>query len=162
LQYTDVLGGNMSPWPLKAKTGERLAFISYFKDEYRLASKDLTEPAKEVDQRLEVASEGLVDFQPDLVHQVIPENKRRKRLFEGLYLEGRPPLNIGVSSGGDFFGGSQVALTDVLGDQNFLLTAYSLREFRNYEATYVNLAPRRPSGCPAKASRATAPSRRSA
>ena len=44
-----------------------------------------------------------------------------------------------MTSGGDFFGGSQVALTDVLGDQNFLFTALSVREFRSYEGTYVNL-----------------------
>ncbi len=37
------------------------------------------------------------------------ENKRKKHLFEKLYLEGRPPLNVGVTSGGDFFGGSQIA-----------------------------------------------------
>ena len=36
-QYTDVLGGNMAPAPLKGgKQGDRLAFISYFKNEYKL------------------------------------------------------------------------------------------------------------------------------
>ena len=141
-QYTDVLGGNMAPAPLKGKSGDRLAFISYFKEQYHLASRELSDPKKEVDQPIEPAPEEIVDFQPDVVHQVVPENKRRKRAFEGLRLEGRPPLNIAVTSGGDFFGGSQVALTDVLGDNNFLLTAYSLREFRNYEGDYLNLASR--------------------
>src|SRR6185295_19091703 len=82
------------------------------------------------------------DFQPDVVHQVVAENKRRKRVFEKLFLEGRPPLNVGVTSGGDFFGGSQVALSDVLGDQNFIVTAVSLREFRSYEGTSINLGHR--------------------
>ena len=97
-QYTDVLGGNMAPAPLKTKAGDRLAFITYFKGEYQLHTKDLNEPIKEVEQEVQAASEGLVDFQPDVSHQVIPENKRRKKLFEGLYLEGRPPLNVGVTS----------------------------------------------------------------
>ncbi len=88
---------------------------------------------------MQAAAEGLVDFQPDVTHQVIPENKRRKKLFEKLYLEGRPPLNVGVTSSGDFFGGTQVALTDVLGDQNFTFTVLSVREFRTYEGTYINL-----------------------
>src|SRR6266540_48597 len=36
-QYTDVLGGNMAPAPLKGgKQGDRLAFISYFKNDYNL------------------------------------------------------------------------------------------------------------------------------
>ncbi len=141
-QYTDVLGGNMSPSPLRGKSGDRLAFVSFFKGEYLLASKDLAEPLKEVDQRVETSRAAILDFQPDLLHQVVPENKRRKKLFEKLYLEGRPPLNIAISSSGDFFGGSQVALSDVLGDKNFVLTAYALREFRNYQLDYLNLAGR--------------------
>jgi WD40-like Beta Propeller Repeat len=141
-QYTDVLGGNMAPAPLKTKQGDRLAFITYFKGEYQLHTKDLNEPLKEVEQEVQAASEGLVDFQPDVSHQVIPENKRRKKLFEGLYLEGRPPLNVGVTSSGDFFGGTQVALTDVLGDQNFTFTVLSVREFRTYEGSYINLSKR--------------------
>ena len=73
---------------------------------------------------------------------MVAENKRRKKLFEGLYLEGRPPLNVGVTSSGDFYGGSQVALTDVLGDQNLTITAASIREFRQYSGTYFNLGSR--------------------
>jgi hypothetical protein len=141
-QYTDVLGGNMAPAPISGRGQDRLAFISYFKGEYNLQTKDVVEPLKDVEQEVQASAEGFADFQPDVVHQVIPENKRRKKLFEGLLLEGRPPINVGVTSGGDFFGGSQVALTDVLGDQNFLFTVLSLREFRTYEGTYVNLGKR--------------------
>ena len=141
-QYTDVLGANMAPQPLPTKSVDRMAFVSYFKGDYGLFSLDLSEPMKEADQEVQPASEGLVDFQPDVAHQVIPENKRRKKLFEKLYLEGRPPLNIAVSSSGDFFGGTQVALTDVLGDQNFVFTAYSMRDLRSYEGTYVSLGKR--------------------
>jgi hypothetical protein len=84
----------------------------------------------------------VVDFQPDVVHEVVPENKRRKRRFEGLQLEGRPPINVGVTSGGDFFGGSQVALADVLGDQQLMVTVLSQREFRTYMGTYIDLSSR--------------------
>jgi Tol biopolymer transport system component len=141
-QYTDALGGVMAPVPLKGRAGDRVAFIAYSKGEFDLLLRETVDPLKEVDQDVRRASEEVLDFQPDVVHQVIPENKRRKRLFEGLYLEGRPPLNIGVTSGGDFFGGTQVALTDVLGDQNFVFTAYSVREFRTYQGNYLNLAGR--------------------
>ncbi len=143
-QYTDTLGGNMAPAMLTTPKGpEKVAFISYFKGEFRLQTIEPGEALKEVDQEVEVASdESIVDFQPDVVHQVVPQNKRKKHTFEKLFLEGRPPLNVGVTSGGDFFGGSQVALSDVLGDQNFLFTAISLREFRSYEGTYLNLSRR--------------------
>ncbi len=82
-QYTDVLGGNMAPAALKNRSGDRVAFITYYKGEYLLHRKDLAEPLREIEQDVRVASEGMVDFQPDVVHQVVPENKRRKKLFEG-------------------------------------------------------------------------------
>lgn len=141
-QYTDVLGGNTAPAVIRGQDGDQALFISYFKGQYQLNEIDTGEPMKEVAQDVRTASEEVVDYQPDVEHQVVPENKRKKKLFEGLYLEGRPPLNVGVTSSGDFYGGSQVALTDVLGDQNFLFTALSLREFRSYSGTYINLASR--------------------
>jgi hypothetical protein len=140
-QYTDALGGTMTPAVLPGKGAERVAFISYFKGEYRLQTLDTAEPFKEVEQEVGQTTE-IVDFVPDVAHQVVAENKRKKRTFEKLFLEGRPPLNVGVTSSGDFFGGSQVALSDVLGDHNFMLTAVSLREFRSYEGTYLNLTRR--------------------
>jgi Tol biopolymer transport system component len=141
-QYTDTLGGILSPGPLRGKTNDRVAFITYFKGDFLLHTIETLEPMKEVDQEVRVADEEPLDFQPDVVHQVVAENKRRKRTFEKLFLEGRPPLNVGVTSGGDFYGGSQVALADVLGDQNITITAASVREFRTYEATYYNLSKR--------------------
>ena len=141
-QYTDALGGNMAPAVVSSKGTDRLAFISYFKGEYRLQTIDATEPLKEVEQEVLTAQDEMLDYQPEVVHQVVAENKRRKKVFEKLFLEGRPPLNVGVTSGGDFFGGSQVALSDVLGDHNFVITAVSLREFRSYDGTYINLSRR--------------------
>ncbi len=141
-QYTDALGGNMTPAVLKGKNSDRLAFISYYKTEYRLYARDTADPMKEIEQEVRSADEGSVDFQADVPHQVVPENKRAKHRFEGMQLEGRPPLNLGVTSSGDFFGGSQVALTDVLGDQNLVITAYSFRELQSYSANYVNLSRR--------------------
>jgi Tol biopolymer transport system component len=141
-QLTDALGGIMAPVALKGQVGDRLAFIAYSKGEFNLLLREPADPMKEVDQDVRRVSEDVLDFQPDVVHQVIPENKRRKRLFEGLTLEGRPPLNVGVTSSGDFFGGSQIALTDVLGDQNFVFTALSVREYRTYQGNYLNLGQR--------------------
>jgi hypothetical protein len=141
-QYTDALGGDLMPAVLRGKGPERTAFVAFFKGEYRLHSVESTDPLKEVDQDVRATNEEIVDFQPDVVHQVVAENKRKKRLFEKLFLEGRPPLNLAVTSSGDFFGGSQIAMSDVLGDQNLLFTASSFREFRTYQGVYANLAKR--------------------
>jgi len=142
VQYTDVFGGTMAPVPLKTPRGDRLAFITYYKGEYKLHTKDTAEPVKEVEQEVHPAAEGLVDFQPDVTHEVVPENKRRKKIFEGLYLEGRPPINVGVTSSGNFYGGTSIALTDVLGDQDFSLTVLSVASYRIYDGRYTNLAAR--------------------
>ena len=141
-QYTDVFGGTMAPAPLKTPRGDRLAFITYYKGEWKLHTKDTADPIKEVDQEVQAAAEGLVDFQPDVPHEVVPENKRRKKIFEGLYLEGRPPINVGVTSSGNFYGGTSVALTDVLGDQLFTFTVLSVSSYRVYDGRYTNLASR--------------------
>ena len=54
------------------------------------------------------------------------EHPARKGTFEKLFLEGRPPVNVGVTSGGDLFGGTQVTFTDVLGDKQFNFFAASV------------------------------------
>ncbi len=142
-QYTDVFGGTMAPAPLKTPKGaDRLAFITYYKGEFKLHTRDTSEPMKEVDQDVRSAAEGIVDFQPDVTHEVVPDNKRRKKIFEGLYLAGRPPINVGVTSSGDFFGGSSLALTDTLGDQDFSLTILSVASYRLYTGQYANLSRR--------------------
>ncbi len=143
-QFTDALGAVMAPFPLRGKPGgaERMGFLAYHKGEFLLRALDLPEPLSEPEQDVRAASEESVDFEPDVQHQIIPQNKRSKGRFEKLSLEGRPPLNVGVTSSGDFFGGSQIALTDVMGDQNFTLTALSVREFRSYQGNYVNLGGR--------------------
>jgi hypothetical protein len=141
-QYSDVLGGNLAPAPLPGRPAERLAFVSYLKGEYNLFTRDTGEVSREIEQDVRVAAEGQVDFVPDVVHQVIPENKRSKRKFEGMRLEGRPPIDLGVTSGGDFFGGTQLALTDIMQDHTFLFTVLSVRGYRVYEGQYVNLSRR--------------------
>jgi outer membrane protein assembly factor BamA len=49
---------------------------------------------------------------------------------------------VGGTSGGDFFGGSGISFSDVLGDQNFTFLALSVREFRQYYGSYTNLSGR--------------------
>ena len=38
---------------------------------------------KEIEQDVRSADEGSVDFQPDVPHQVVPENKRSKKRVRG-------------------------------------------------------------------------------
>ena len=57
-------------------------------------------------------------------------------------MDGRPPVNVGVTSGGDIFGGTAVTFSDVLGDQQFSLYAASISQYRTLSLSYLNLAHR--------------------
>ena len=59
-----------------------------------------------------------------------------------MFLEGRPPVNVGVTSNGDVFGGTQVSFGDVLGDKQFNLFAASIAQYRTLSLSYVNLSRR--------------------
>jgi outer membrane protein assembly factor BamA len=51
-------------------------------------------------------------------------------------------VNVGVTSGGDLFGGTQVTFTDVLGDKQFNLFAASVSQYRTMSLSYINLSRR--------------------
>jgi hypothetical protein len=84
----------------------------------------------------------VIDFQAPLTHTLVASNVKRKGTFEKLFLEGRPPVNVGITSGGDIFGGSQLTFTDVLGDQQFNIYAASISQYRTLSFSYLNLARR--------------------
>jgi Tol biopolymer transport system component len=145
-QYTDTLNGNLSVVPLRsedAKAAERrVTFVSYFKGQYGLHQLTLKDPKLDVASSDFGAPGPVIDFQAPLSHSVVPANKRQKGTFEKLFLEGRPPVNVGVTSSGDLFGGTQVTFTDVLGDQQFNFFAASISQYRTLSFSYLNLARR--------------------
>ena len=53
-------------------------------------------------------------------------------------LAGRPPVNLGVTSGGNFYGNTQITFTDVLGDKEISFYAQSVAQYRTTAFTYVN------------------------
>ena len=67
---------------------------------------------------------------------------RKKGAFEKMFLEGRPPVNVGVTSNGDIFGGTQISFGDVLGDKQFNFFAASISQYRTLSLSYVNLSRR--------------------
>jgi hypothetical protein len=142
-QYTDALGGNVSPVVLKeGKDTSRVAFIAYYKGEFELHTLERKDPIVTA-ATADFGSAGpIIDFQAPLTHTLVAENKRKKGTFEKLFLDGRPPVNVGVTSGGDVFGGSQVTFSDVLGDQQFNLFAASISQYRTLSFSYLNLAKR--------------------
>src|SRR5207244_3333522 len=102
-QYTDALGGNWSPVVLNEGSTNRIAFISYYKGEYALHTLERKEPLHTAASADFGAPGPIIDFQAPLQHSLVKENQRRKKPFEKMFLEGRPPVNVGVTSNGDVF-----------------------------------------------------------
>lgn len=142
-QYTDALGGILSPVVLsKSGPSPKLAFVDYYKGSYSLHAFDLKEPLHTA-ASADFGSPGpIVDFQAPLQHTLVAQNKSKKGKFEKMFLDGRPPVNVGVTSGGDVFGGSMVSFTDVLGDQQFSLYASSVQQYKTMSFSYLNLSRR--------------------
>jgi hypothetical protein len=141
-QYTDAVGGNLAPTVLPGDAQPRIAFVSYYKGEYALNTLERKEPIQTASTSDFGAPGAITDFQAPLAHTMVAENKRKKGNFEKMFLEGRPPVNVGVTSGGDIFGGTQVTFTDVLGDKQFNVFAASISQYRTFAGSYVNLSRR--------------------
>jgi len=141
-QYTDTLTGNVSPIVLRDQKTPRIAFVTFYKGDYGIHTLARQDALKTVASADFGAPGPVIDFQAPISHTLVQSNIRKKGTFEKLFLEGRPPVNLGVTSGGDLFGGTQVTFTDVLGDKQFSLYASSVSQYRTMSFSYLNLARR--------------------
>ncbi len=141
-QLTDTVGGNVSTVVIKDGSVSKIAFVSYYKGLYELHTLDQRDPLATA-ATSDFGSPGpIVDFQSPLQHTLIPDNKRTKGTFEKMFLDGRPPVNLGVTSGGDVFGGSAVTFSDVLGDKQFNMFAASVSQYRTLAFSFQNISRR--------------------
>ena len=139
-QFTDALGGNYSPAVLRDGSADpRIAFIAFYKGDYHLHTLDRKEPVATAATSDFGAPGPVIDFQAPMTHTLVSENQKKKGKFEKMFLDGRPPVALGVTSGGDFFGGTQISFTDVLGDQQFTMFASSVSQYRTLSLSYLNL-----------------------
>jgi hypothetical protein len=143
-QYTDALGGNVSPVLLRDEDKrQKIAFVTFYKGEYGIHTVATNKEPLHTVATADFGIPGpIIDFQPPLSHTLVKANEKPKGKFEKLFLEGRPPVNVGVTSSGDFFGGTQVTFTDVLGDQQFNMYAESISQYRTLSFGYLNLSRR--------------------
>jgi hypothetical protein len=141
-QYTDALGGNWSAVVLNDGKTSRIAFISYYKGEYGIHTLERKEPLHTAATSDFGAPGPIIDFQAPLQHTLVKENVRKKGAFEKMFLEGRPPVSLGVTNSGDIFGGTQVSFGDVLGDKQINLYVASISQYRTMSLSYVNLSRR--------------------
>src|SRR6185436_11469450 len=141
-QYTDAVGGNWSPVVLNEGQASRIAFVSYYKGDYTLHTLERKEPLHTAAVSDFGAPGAIIDFQAPLQHTLVASNMRKKKTFEKMFLEGRPPVNVGVTNSGDVFGGTSVTFGDVLGDKQFNFTAASIAQYRTFALSYVSVGQR--------------------
>jgi hypothetical protein len=142
-QYTDAVGGNLYTAVLPDGAGSpKIGVVTYYKGEYELHAIERQDPIVTAASS-DFGSPGpVIDFQAPLSHTLVTGNQKKKGTFEKMFLDGRPPVNVGVTSGGDIFGGTAVTFSDVLGDQQFSFYAASISQYRTYSFSYLNLANR--------------------
>ncbi len=141
-QYTDALTGNVSPIVLRDQKQPKIAFVTYYKGEYGIHTLPRQEPLHTVASSDFGEPGPVIGFVAPQSHTLVKANIKNKGTFEKLFLEGRPPVAIGVTSGGDLFGGTQVTFTDVLGDKQFNIFASSVAQYRTMSFWYTNLSRR--------------------
>jgi hypothetical protein len=141
-QYTDTLGGNTSAIVLNEGTTKRVAFLTYYKADYEIHALELKEPLHTVASADFGEPGPIVDFQAPVQHTFDENKVHKKKTFEKMFLEGRPPVNIGVTSNGDIFGGTAISFGDVLGDKQFNVFISSISTYRTLQASYINLSRR--------------------
>ncbi len=141
-EYTDSLGGNVNPVLLKDSKGTKVAFITYYKGEYGLHTMELTKPLKTAATADFGAPGPVIDFQAPLTHTLVAQNVRKKKTWEKLFLESRPSITAGVTNSGDFFGGTQLSFSDVLGDHRFDLTIGAIMQYTTFAGSYMDVSHR--------------------
>ena len=138
-QWTDAATGVVSVIPIKQGNQMKMAFISYEKGLNGIHILDRPK-ALATAQTSDFGAPGpIMDFQAPLSHTLIRKNIRPKNAFEKLSLDSRPGINVGVTSGGNFYGGTDLTFTDVLGDKQMNFYASSVSTYRTFAAGYTNI-----------------------
>lgn len=138
-QWTDAATGIVSAIPIHQGSATKMAFISYEKGMNGIHILDRDKPLTTA-QTSDFGSAGpIIDFQAPISHTLVRKNIRPKRAFEKFSLDTRPGINVGVTSSGNFYGGTDLTFTDVLGDKQMNFYASSLSSYRTFAFGYTNI-----------------------
>jgi Tol biopolymer transport system component len=138
-RYTDVRTGNFFPSPLPNEPNTVL-FSSFNKGAFQIFKGELE---GEVEKTVTFADmdfeEELKRFEPIVTVSIDEKKIKPYKGIGQLYLNNRPPIGAIISTDGSIYGGTALSFSDLMGDYNFMLTAYQVRSFRSYVFSYANL-----------------------
>lgn len=136
-RFTDVRTGNFFPVPHPHEP-ERIIFASFNKGAYQIFSAALE---GSVEGQVAFTRPIHIDahpFSPPLHVEIDPEKIKPYPGMEDLYISGRPPIDVVVSTDGSIFGGSAISFGDLLGDHNFYALLFQARGYRSFYFAYLN------------------------
>lgn len=138
-QYTDVVGGTFMPIEMSPRGDQRfLVFNAFFEGTFRLYRMPLRAPELRIpaEERLNLSVEA-EPFKPDLELSI---DESQKSPYKTKWDLEAPYVEVGVTDDGRFLSNSGISFTDLLGNQRFLISSYSVSSFTSIEATYFNVA----------------------
>ena len=139
VRYTDVKTGNFFPFEIPGDKNH-LIMSTYYKNNFLLFKKDISDylEKKQVDfEELEKIEQSVTE-KTDI--NIIKQDKYKP--FSKLFLTALPPVTIGYSTDGSFLGSTSLHMTDLMGDQNFILYVASYYGYTSAHLYYFNLTRR--------------------
>ncbi len=136
-RLTDVRTGNFFPVP-HPQQPSRVIFSSFNKGAYQIFCAELKGV---VEDRLSFVRPDQIDsqrFSPALQPEVDPSKIKAYRGMEDIYVTGRPPVDVVVSTDGSVYGGTALSFGDLLADHNFYALLFQARGYRSYYFAYIN------------------------
>jgi len=139
MRYTDVRTGNFFPAPLPNDSNE-VVFSAFNKGAFQVFKSELEGEVEKIITFTEMKpEEEFKKFEPILTIEIENDKIKAHKGMGKLYLNSRPPIDTIVSTDGSIYGGSAISFSDILGDYNFFLMAYQVRNYRSYYFSYMNL-----------------------
>jgi len=136
-RHSDVRTGNFFPVEIPGQKGQ-LVISSYHKGSFVLFKKDTaTCLARRTLEFGAVAAAPAAAVAPADAPALALTVKKYKP-FEKLIISSLPPVNLGIDTGGGFYGSSYLNVTDMLGDHNFTFYLASYYGYRSYHLAYLN------------------------
>lgn len=137
-QYTDVVGGCFSPVEMAPREGEPyLVMTAYFDGTFRLYRMSLRQ--SEALASAETAVAGAPEAEPFAPPLNLKADIATVKPYKLKWDLEAPSISVGVTDDGTFLSNVVLQFADLLGDHRIGVQYYSVSDFSNFVATYMNL-----------------------
>ncbi len=142
-QYTDVLTGAFAPQERtvfdhrEGEESKQLVFTSYYEGRFRIYRMDEIEKRERAYEISSDSYANVKDHKMSSNHTLDMDNFTPYRAKKNFTVSG-VDVTAGVTDDGRFVGDTRVEFSDVLGNHNLSVNAYSVSSYESYYANYIN------------------------